>query len=111
MPIITLPDGNNLDFSQKVTGLEVAEKISKSKGNGISIDDWLKYSIEESLSMFMYQRPTTAKKLYFDVVPKTVDEYLSYIEKYSSQDIKEKILITVIIIIMMMMMMMIIIII
>ena len=40
---------------------ENAEKISKSKGNGISIDDWLKYSIEESLSMFMYQRPTTAK--------------------------------------------------
>ena len=49
---------------------ENAEKISKSKGNGISIDDWLKYSIEESLAMFMYQRPTTAKKLYFDVIPK-----------------------------------------
>ena len=50
---------------------ENAEKISKSKGNGISIDDWLKYSIEESLAMFMYQRPTTAKKLYFDVILKT----------------------------------------
>ena len=65
---------------------ENAEKISKSKGNGISIDDWLKYSIEESLSMFMYQRPTTAKKLFFDVIPKNTDEYLSHVNKFNSDD-------------------------
>jgi len=62
---------------------ENAEKISKSKGNGISIDEWLKYSIEESLAMFMYQRPTTAKKLYFDVIPKNTDEYLSHLNKFN----------------------------
>ena len=66
---------------------ENAEKISKSKGNGISIDDWLKYSIEESLAMFMYQRPTTAKKLYFDVIPKNTDEYLSHVNKLESDDL------------------------
>jgi len=65
---------------------ENAEKISKSKGNGISIDDWLKYSIEESLSMFMYQRPTTAKKLFFDVIPKNTDEYLSHLNKLNEGD-------------------------
>ncbi len=66
---------------------ENAEKISKSKGNGISIDDWLKYSIEESLAMFMYQRPTTAKKLYFDVIPKNTDEYLTHVNKLESDDL------------------------
>lgn len=65
---------------------ENAEKISKSKGNGISIDDWLKYSIEESLSMFMYQRPTTAKKLFFDVIPKNTDEYLSHLNKLNEAE-------------------------
>ena len=65
---------------------ENAEKISKSKGNGISIDDWLKYSIEESLSMFMYQRPTTAKKLFFDVIPKNTDEYLTHLNKLNQED-------------------------
>ncbi len=71
---------------------EKGEKISKSKGNGISIEEWLRYASPESLALYMYPNPKRAKKLYFDVVPKTVDEYLSYIEKYSSQDIKEKIL-------------------
>ena len=65
---------------------ENAEKISKSKGNGISIDDWLKYSIEESLSMFMYQRPTTAKKLFFDVIPKNTDEYLAHLNKLNQEE-------------------------
>jgi len=67
------------------------EKISKSKGNGISIEGWLKYASPESLSLYMYQNPKRAKKLYPEVVPKTVDEYLSCIEKYSSQTNKEKI--------------------
>ncbi len=54
------------------------EKISKSKGNGISIDEWLRYSTPESLSLFMFQRPKSAKKLHFDVIPKCNDEYLNF---------------------------------
>ena len=71
---------------------EKGEKISKSKGNGISIEQWLKYASPESLSLYMYQNPKRAKKLYSDVVPKAVDEYLSSIDKFIDQDIKEKIL-------------------
>jgi lysyl-tRNA synthetase, class I len=64
---------------------EKGEKISKSKGNGISIEQWLRYASPESLSLYMYPNPKRAKKLYSDVVPKTVDEYLSLIEKYHNQ--------------------------
>ena len=71
---------------------ERGEKISKSKGNGISIDQWLRYASPESLALYMYPNPKRAKKLYSEVVPKTVDEYLSYIEKYPSQDLKDRIL-------------------
>ena len=71
---------------------EKGEKISKSKGNGISIEDWLNYASPESLSMYMYQNPKRAKKLYFDVVPKAVDEYLSFLEKYPKQTDREKML-------------------
>jgi len=71
---------------------EKGEKISKSKGNGITIEKWLRYASPESLSLYMYQNPKRAKKLYPEVVPKAVDEYLSYIEKYSSQKPNEKIL-------------------
>ena len=60
---------------------EKGEKISKSKGNGITIDEWLKYASPESLSLFMYQNPKRAKKLYKEIVPKAVDEYLDFIEK------------------------------
>ena len=62
---------------------EKGEKISKSKGNGITIEEWLRYASPESLSLYMYQNPRRAKKLYSDVVPKAVDEYLSLIEKIS----------------------------
>jgi lysyl-tRNA synthetase class 1 len=62
------------------------EKISKSKGNGLSVEEWLAYGPPESLSLFMYQKPRVAKKLYFDVIPRTVDDYLSFLEKYSGQD-------------------------
>ena len=65
---------------------EKGEKISKSKGNGITIDEWLKYASPESLSLFMYQNPKRAKKLYKDVVPKAVDEYLEFIEKGKKQN-------------------------
>jgi lysyl-tRNA synthetase, class I len=71
---------------------EKGEKISKSKGNGITIEQWLKYASPESLSLYMYQNPKRAKKLYADVVPKAVDEYLSCIDKFEGQDIKNKIL-------------------
>ena len=59
---------------------EKGEKISKSKGNGITIDQWLEYASPESLSLFMYQNPKRAKKLYKEIVQKAVDEYLAFIE-------------------------------
>ena len=65
---------------------EKGEKISKSKGNGITIDQWLEYASPESLSLFMYQNPKRAKKLYKEIVPKAVDEYLDLIEKGKTQD-------------------------
>jgi len=71
---------------------EKGEKISKSKGNGISIEQWLRYASPESLSLYMYQNPTRAKKLYSDVVPKAVDEYLSLIEVFPKQETKEQLL-------------------
>ena len=71
---------------------EKGEKISKSKGNGITIDEWLNYASPESLSLYMYQNPKRAKKLYSDVVPKAVDEYLSFVEKFPEQKEKDKLL-------------------
>jgi lysyl-tRNA synthetase class 1 len=65
---------------------EKGEKISKSKGNGITIDQWLEYASPESLSLYMYQNPKRAKKLYKEIVSKTVDEYLDYIEKANNQN-------------------------
>ena len=71
---------------------EKGEKISKSKGNGITIGQWLKYASPESLSLYMYQNPKRAKKLYADVVPKAVDEYLACIDKFSEQNIQHRLL-------------------
>ena len=65
---------------------EKGEKISKSKGNGITIDQWLQYASPESLSLYMYQNPKRAKKLYKEIVPKAVDEYLEFLEKAKKQD-------------------------
>jgi len=65
---------------------EKGEKISKSKGNGITIEKWLDYASPESLSLFMYQNPKRAKKLYKEIVPKAVDEYLDFIQKSKSQN-------------------------
>ena len=64
---------------------EKGEKISKSKGNGITINQWLEYASPESLSLFMYQNPKRAKKLYQEIVPKAVDEYLDFIDKGKNQ--------------------------
>lgn len=65
---------------------ENGQKISKSTGNGISIDEWLSYASTESLSYFMYQKPKTAKRMYFDVIPKAVDEYHQQLRAYAGQD-------------------------
>lgn len=67
------------------------EKISKSKGNGLSIEDWLRYSNQESLSYFMYQKPQTAKRLYFDIIPKNVDEWLQGITQYHQLTDEQKV--------------------
>ncbi len=69
---------------------EKGEKISKSKGNGLTIDEWLTYATPESLSLFMYQKPKTAKRLYFDVIPKGVDEYLAYLMSYAREGLPER---------------------
>ncbi|MEL6124993.1 MAG: lysine--tRNA ligase [Pseudomonadota bacterium] len=69
---------------------EKAEKISKSKGNGISIDQWLTYASEESLSYFMYLKPRTAKRLHFDVIPKMVDEYHQHLRAFDGQDADQR---------------------
>ena len=71
---------------------EKGEKISKSKGNGITIEQWLQYASPESLCLYMYQNPKRAKKLYADVVPKAVDEYLDCIDKFDQQDDKHRLL-------------------
>ncbi len=70
---------------------ENGEKISKSKGNGISIDEWLTYASAESLSYFMFQKPKTAKRLWWDVIPKAVDEYHQQLRAYPTQDAKQQV--------------------
>jgi lysyl-tRNA synthetase class 1 len=67
---------------------EQGQKISKSKGNGLSMEEWLTYAAPESLQYFMYQKPKTAKRLYFDVIPKAVDEYHQQLRAYPGQDQK-----------------------
>jgi lysyl-tRNA synthetase class 1 len=67
---------------------EKGQKISKSKGNGLSMEEWLTYAQPESLSYFMYQKPKTAKRLYFDVIPKAVDEYHQQLRAFPDQDLK-----------------------
>jgi lysyl-tRNA synthetase class 1 len=69
---------------------EQGQKISKSKGNGLTIDEWLRYATPESLQLFLYRDPKAAKRLYFDVIPKHVDEYQQLLEVYPGQDEKEK---------------------
>ena len=64
------------------------EKISKSKGNGLSIEEWLSYGTEESLTLYMYQNPKRAKRLYFDTIPKNVDEYSRFLSSAKNQDIE-----------------------
>ena len=67
---------------------ENGQKISKTSGNGVSIDQWLSYANTESLSYFMYQKPKTAKRMHFDVIPKAMDEYQQQLRAYPDQDAK-----------------------
>ena len=91
--IIKLIGKNNPSgFAYELFLDEKGEKISKSKGNGITIDQWLKYASPESLSLYMYQNPKRAKKLYKEIVPKAVDEYLDFIEKAKKQDELQKLM-------------------
>src|SRR5262249_9868662 len=68
---------------------EKGEKISKSRGNGLTVDEWLRYGPPESLALFMYQSPKSAKRLHFDVIPRQVDDYLSFLKKYPEQAPKD----------------------
>jgi len=76
------PDGFNYELFLDEKG----QKISKSKGNGLSVEEWLRYAPAESLSLFMYQKPRAAKRLYFDVIPRTVDDYLEFLRKYPEEE-------------------------
>ncbi|NDW05026.1 lysine--tRNA ligase [Jiella pacifica] len=80
------PEGFNYELFLDDSG----QKISKSKGNGLTIDDWLAYASPESLSLYMFQKPKTAKKLYFDVIPKAVDDYYAFLSAYQRQDQKQR---------------------
>ena len=70
---------------------EGGQKISKSTGNGLTIEQWLTYASPESLSLFMFQKPRSAKRLFFDVIPRAVDDYLTFIAKYPEEEGKAQI--------------------
>jgi lysyl-tRNA synthetase class 1 len=70
---------------------EEGQKISKSKGNGLSIEEWLAYAPQESLALYMFQTPQRAKRLYFDVIPKAVDEYLTFLHKFPQEDEEKRV--------------------
>ncbi|AQT41651.1 lysyl-tRNA synthetase, class I [Bartonella apihabitans] len=82
----TPPEGFNYELFLDDKG----QKISKSKGNGLTIDEWLTYAPTSSLGLYMYQKPKTAKRLYFDVIPKAVDEYYSFLSAYPKQSWKDR---------------------
>jgi lysyl-tRNA synthetase class 1 len=80
------PEGFNYELFLDEKG----QKISKSKGNGLTIEEWLRYASPESLSLFMYREPKAAKRLYFDVIPRNVDDYQQFLEGYQRQDGKQR---------------------
>ena len=82
----TPPEGFNYELFLDEKG----QKISKSKGNGLTIDEWLRYASPESLAVFMYREPKSAKRLYFDVIPRHVDEYQQFLEAYQRQELKQQ---------------------
>ncbi len=82
----TPPEGFNYELFLDDKG----QKISKSKGNGLTIDEWLRYASPESLSLFMYREPKAAKRLHFDVIPRNVDDYQQFVDGYPRQDGKQR---------------------
>jgi lysyl-tRNA synthetase class 1 len=80
------PEGFNYELFLDEKG----QKISKSKGNGLTIEEWLRYASPESLSLFMYREPKAAKRLYFDVIPRNVDEYHQLLEDYQRQEDQQR---------------------
>jgi lysyl-tRNA synthetase class 1 len=82
----TPPEG----FSYELFLDDKGQKISKSKGNGLTIDEWLRYASPESLSLFMYREPKSAKRLTFDVIPRNVDDYQQYLDGYPRQDLRQR---------------------
>jgi lysyl-tRNA synthetase, class I len=82
----TPPEGFNYELFLDENG----QKISKSKGNGLTIEEWLRYASPESLSLFMYREPKAAKRLYFDVIPRHVDEYQQLLDGYGRQGARER---------------------
>ncbi|MGO4704900.1 lysine--tRNA ligase [Microvirga sp. 2MCAF38] len=80
------PEGFNYELFLDENG----QKISKSKGNGLTIDEWLTYGTPDSLRLFMYNKPREAKRLFFDVIPRQVDDYLTFLEKFPAQDAKAR---------------------
>jgi lysyl-tRNA synthetase class 1 len=79
------PEGFNYELFLDERG----QKISKSKGNGLTIDEWLRYASPESLTLFMYREPRAAKRLYFDIIPRCVDEYYQFLDGYERQDARQ----------------------
>ena len=75
------PDGFNFELFLDEHG----QRISKSKGNGLSVEEWLTYGTEESLALYMYQKPRVAKRLFFDVIPKTVDDYIGLLDAFHKE--------------------------
>jgi len=75
------PEGFNYELFLDQNG----EKISKSKGNGLTMEDWMRYGAPESLAYYMFQSPRSAKRLFFDVIPKAADEYLQQLDAVQSQ--------------------------
>ncbi|WP_430911759.1 lysine--tRNA ligase [Methylobacterium sp. sgz302541] len=78
------PEGFNYELFLDEKG----QKISKSKGNGLTIDEWLTYGTPDSLALFMYNKPREAKRLFFDVIPRHVDEYIGFLDRYPGQEAK-----------------------
>ncbi|RRB97989.1 lysine--tRNA ligase, partial [Escherichia coli] len=82
----TPPEGFNYELFLDEKG----QKISKSKGNGLTIDEWLRYASPESLSLFMYREPKAAKRLYFDVIPRNVDDYQQFLDGFTRQEPRQQ---------------------
>ncbi|MGN3975333.1 lysine--tRNA ligase [Tsuneonella sp. SYSU-LHT278] len=66
------------------------EKISKSKGNGLTIEEWLTYGSEESLGFYIFPNPKSAKSLHAGVIPRAVDDYWQFRAALADQPIEKR---------------------